>query len=107
MSRIIVKGLPIYLSDDQLREHFTKRLVTTHQTSQINGLITDAKVVRDRNGQSRRFAFLGFKDELDAKDAVQYFDGSYINTAKLEVAIAKSFADPTVPQAMKEKKREA
>ncbi|SMN18165.1 similar to Saccharomyces cerevisiae YPR112C MRD1 Essential conserved protein that is part of the 90S preribosome [Maudiozyma saulgeensis] len=107
MSRIIVKGLPIYLNDDQLREHFTKRLVKTHQTSQINGLITDAKVVRDRNGQSRRFAFLGFKDDQDARDAVEYFNGSYINTAKLEVAIAKSFADPTVPQAMKEKKREA
>ncbi|KAG0666975.1 Multiple RNA-binding domain-containing protein 1 [Maudiozyma exigua] len=107
MSRIIVKGLPIYLSDDQLKEHFNKRLLTNHESSQIDNLITDVKIVRDRNGQSRRFAFLGYKNEADARDAIGYFNGSYINTAKLQVNLAKSFADPTVPQAMKEKKREA
>ena len=107
MSRIIVKGLPIYLSDDQLKEHFNKRLLKNHESSQIDNLITDVKVVRDRNGQSRRFAFLGYRNEADARDAIDYFNGSYINTAKLEVYLAKSFADPTVPQAMKEKKREA
>ena len=107
MSRIIVKGLPIYLSDDQLKEHFNKRLLKNHESSQINNLITDVKIVRDRNGQSRRFAFLGYKNEADARDAIGYFNGSYINTAKLQVNLAKSFADPTVPQAMKEKKREA
>lgn len=107
MSRIIVKGLPIYLTDDQLREHFTKRLVKTHNSSQVSQLLTDVKVVRDRDGQSRRFAFLGFRDPADADDAVRYFDGSYINTARINVSIAKSFADPNVPQGMKEKKREA
>lgn len=107
MSRIIVKGLPVYLTDDKLKEHFNNRLIKKNGQSQNNDLITDVKVLRDRNGQSRRFAFIGYKNEQDAFDAVDYFNGSYINTAKLDVSMAKSFADPEVPQSIKEKKREA
>ncbi|CCD22631.1 RNA-binding ribosome biosynthesis protein MRD1 NDAI_0A04750 [Naumovozyma dairenensis CBS 421] len=106
MSRIIVKGLPTFLTDDNLKTHFNKRLSTTHKGKSDN-LITDVKVLRDRNGESRRFAFIGYRNEEDAFDAVNYFNGSYINTAKIEVSMAKSFADPRVPQPMKEKKREA
>lgn len=106
MSRIIVKGLPIFLTDDKLKEHFNKRLIKKYNTSQPD-LITDVKILKDRNGNSRRFAFIGYKNEEDAFDAINYFNGSFINTAKLEVSMAKSFADPRVPQSMKEKKREA
>lgn len=106
MSRIIVKGLPVFIDDNKLKEHFNKRLISRHQNTTAD-LITDVKVVRDRNGQSRRFAFIGYRNEEDAFDAAKYFDGSYINTAKIEVSMAKSFADPRVPQSMREKKREA
>ncbi|CCK68414.1 RNA-binding ribosome biosynthesis protein MRD1 KNAG_0A07610 [Huiozyma naganishii CBS 8797] len=106
MSRIIVKGLPTYLTDDGLKSHFNKRLISNHENT-TDELITDVKILKDKNGQSRRFAFIGFRNEADAHDAVNYFNGSYINTAKLEVSMAKSFADPGVPQSMREKKREA
>ncbi|CCH60041.1 hypothetical protein TBLA_0C02300 [Henningerozyma blattae CBS 6284] len=107
MSRVIVKGLPVYLTDDKLKEHFIKRLTHKHNNSNSQNLITDVKILKDKNGNSRRFAFIGFRNEDDAYDAVDYFNGSYIDTAKLNVSIAKSFADPNVPQPMKEKKREA
>lgn len=108
MSRIIVKGLPIYLTEDNLKEHFTKRLIEKHaSTTTIDDLITDTKILKDRNGQSRRFAFIGYRNEEDSFDAVEYFNGSYINTSKIEVSMAKSFADPRVPKSMKEQKREA
>ena len=86
MSRIIVKGLPVYLTDDNLREHFTKRLRQKHSHQAVNGsgpdLITDVKILRDRNGESRRFGFIGYRNEEDAFDAVEYFNGSFINTSK-------------------------
>ncbi|EJS41268.1 mrd1p [Saccharomyces arboricola H-6] len=111
MSRIIVKGLPVYLTDDNLKEHFTKRLRQKHSHQAGNGsgpdLITDVKILRDRNGESRRFGFIGYRNEEDAFDAVDYFNGSFVNTSKIEVSMAKSFADPRVPQPMKERRREA
>ncbi|CAI1780240.1 hypothetical protein SEUBUCD646_0P03790 [Saccharomyces eubayanus] len=111
MSRIIVKGLPVYLTDDNLKEHFTKRLRQKHSHQAVSGsgpdLITDVKILRDRNGESRRFGFIGYRNEEDAFDAVDYFNGSFVNTSKIEVSMAKSFADPGVPQPMKEKRREA
>lgn len=108
MSRIIIKGLPSFLVDDgKLREHFEKRLIQLHDsTTKIKDLITDAKIVKDKNGSTRRFAFLGYRDEADAFDAVEYFNGSYFNTSKVEVSMAKSFADPRVPKPMKEQRRE-
>lgn len=108
MSRIIVKGLPVYIDDEKLRKHFIKRLIKKNDESRTAGdLITDVKILRDRTGQSRRFAFIGYRSEEDAFDAVNYFDGSFIDTAKIEVAMAKSFADPEVPKSMREQRREA
>lgn len=108
MSRIIVKGLPNFLTeDDKLKEHFVKRLIQSHgNKAKVNDLITDVKIVKDKNGKTRRFAFVGYREEADAFDAADYFDGSYINTSKIEVSIAKSFADPRVPQPMKEQRRQ-
>ena len=108
MSRIIVKGLPPYLTESTLRAHFSKRLIQTHQsTNQATDLITDVRILRDRDGKSRRFGFIGYRDDNDAHDAVKYFNGSYIDTARIEVAIARSFADPRVPMSVKERKKEA
>ncbi|CCH41202.1 Multiple RNA-binding domain-containing protein 1 [Wickerhamomyces ciferrii] len=96
MSRLIVKGLPKYLDEEKLRDHFAKK-----------GDITDVKLRKNRAGESRRFAFIGFKRQEDAEEAVRYFNGSFIDTAKIEVSIAKSFVDPSVPKSFKEKRREA
>lgn len=94
MSRIIVKGLPKYLTDDRLRDHFAKE-----------GNVTDVKLMKKRNGESRQFAFIGYKSAADAEKAVKYFDKSFIDTARIEVYLAKTFSDPTVPRAVREKRR--
>ncbi|AGO11806.1 AaceriADR035Cp [[Ashbya] aceris (nom. inval.)] len=105
MSRVIVKGLPIYLEEARLRTHFLKRLQQLGRGSEEQ--ITDVKIVKDKTGNSRRFAFIGYRSEEDAFDAIEYFNGSFIDTARIEVAMAKSFADPRVPTPMREKRREA
>ena len=107
MSRIIIKNLPTYLTDDKLKERFISRLVEKHASTGVTNLITDIKIPKDREGQSRRFAFIGYRNEDDAVDAVKYFNGTFLDTSKIEVSIAKSFADPAVPQPFKVKKREA
>lgn len=96
MSRIIVKGLPKYFTEDKLREHFAKK-----------GDITDVKLRVNKFGESRRFAFIGFKNADDAEEAVKFFNKSFIDTARIEVSVAKSFVDPSVPKSFKEKRREA
>lgn len=95
MSRLIVKNLPINFTEDKLREHFGKQ-----------GPVTDVKLMKKRNGESRRFAFIGYKSVQEAESAVKYFNRSFINTSKLDVQLAKTFSDPTVPKSWKQKERE-
>ncbi|GEQ69013.1 hypothetical protein JCM33374_g2683 [Metschnikowia sp. JCM 33374] len=94
MSRLIVKGLPKYLTEDRLKDHFSKE-----------GNVTDVKLMKKRNGESRQFAFIGYKSGADAEKAVKYFDRTFIDTAKIEVSVAKTFSDPTVPKAIREKRK--
>lgn len=94
MSRIIVKGLPAYYDENKLREHFMKQ-----------GNVTDVKLMKKRNGESRRFAFVGYKTIDDAEHAAKYFNSSFIDTAKIEVELAKTFSDPNVPMSMREKQK--
>lgn len=94
MSRLIVKGLPKYLTEDRLKEHFAKE-----------GDVTDVKLMKKRNGESRQFAFIGYRSGSDAEKAVKYFNRTFIDTARIEVLVAKTFADPTVPKAMRDKRR--
>ena len=46
-SRLIVKNIPTYLTEDKLRDHFSKF-----------GTVTDAKIMT-KNNKSRQFAFVG------------------------------------------------
>lgn len=87
-------------------QHFSKRLQQKHQNGS-DDLITDVKIMKNNQGESRRFAFVGFRNEEDAFDAVDYFNDSFVDTSKIEVSMAKSFADPKVPMPMREKRREA
>lgn len=94
MSRLIVKGLPKYLTEEKLKSHFAKE-----------GNVTDVKLMKKRNGESRQFAFIGYKSSEDADKAVAFFNRSYIDTARIEVLLAKTFSDPTVPKAIREKRK--
>lgn len=94
MSRLIVKGLPKYFTEEKLREHFGKQ-----------GDVTDVKLMKKRNGESRRFAFIGYKSLPDAEKSARFFNNSFIDTAKIDVQLAKTFSDPSVPLSFKEKRR--
>ena len=52
MSRLIVKNIPKHLKEVDLANHF----------SQKGGTVTDAKIMY-KNDRSRKFGFVGFKDE--------------------------------------------
>lgn len=96
-SRIIVKNLPKHVTDKRLREHFAQK-----------GDITDVKLMKTpcvpasvswwdshahvshRDGKSRRFAFVGYRTEKEAKQAVTYFNNTFIDTSKVSVELAKA-----------------
>lgn len=106
MSRLIVKNLPPYLDEAGLKKHFS-----TVKDPKSAGFepsdITDVKVVRARDGKTRRFGFVGFRSDAAAEAAVKYFDTSFINSTKISVAVAMTFTDPNVPLSSRERKRAA
>ncbi|RLV90236.1 Multiple RNA-binding domain-containing protein 1 [Spathaspora sp. JA1] len=95
MSRLIVKGLPKYYTEDKLKEFFSKQ-----------GDVTDVKLMKKRNGESRRFAFIGYKAIEDAEKAARFFNKSFIDTSRIDVELAKTFSDPNVPLSFREKRRQ-
>lgn len=84
MSRVCVKGLPAYLTEDRLKEHFSEK-----------GEVTDVKIIRTSDGRSRQFAFVGYRTEQEASSAVSYFDRSFIDTSRLICEIARPISDQT------------
>ncbi|XP_044491836.1 multiple RNA-binding domain-containing protein 1 isoform X3 [Mangifera indica] len=87
MSRICVKNLPKYVAEDRLREVFSR-----------NGEITDAKLMRTKDGKSRQFAFIGFRTEQEAEEAIKYFNKSYLDTCRITCEIAHKVGDPNIPR---------
>ncbi len=47
-------------------------------------MVTDVKLI-----QNRRIAFLGYRTSEEARQAIKYFDRSYIRMSKIAVAAAK------------------
>ncbi|XP_050292584.1 multiple RNA-binding domain-containing protein 1 [Quercus robur] len=86
-TRICVKNLPKYVAEDRLRELFSQK-----------GEITDAKLMRTKNGKSRQFAFIGFRTEPEAGEAIRYFNKSYIDTFRITCEIAHKVGDPSLPR---------
>ncbi|XP_042421436.1 multiple RNA-binding domain-containing protein 1-like [Zingiber officinale] len=87
MSRLCVKNLPKYANENRLREFFSQK-----------GEVTDAKLMRTRDGKSRQFAFVGFKTEKEAEDALNYFNNSYMDTCKITCEVAHRVGDPNIPR---------
>ncbi|KAJ3296457.1 hypothetical protein HK104_001596, partial [Borealophlyctis nickersoniae] len=86
-SRLIVKNLPKHYNADRFREHFGQK-----------GEVTDVKLVQTKDGQFRRFGYVGFKTEKEAKAALKHFNGTYIDTSKIIVDFAKAIGDATLPR---------
>ena len=87
MSRLIVRNLPANFDRDKLAEVFSS-----------HGELTDLRICKTKSGKSRRFGFVGFKNEENAKKAQQYLNKSYIKTSKIEIDIAKDIGDQSVPR---------
>lgn len=87
MSRICVKNLPKYVAEDRLREVFSQK-----------GEITDAKLMRTKDGKSRQFAFIGFRTESEAEEAIKYFNKSFLDTSRITCEIAHKLGDPNIPR---------
>ena len=87
MSRLILKNLPKKIKEEKLKQLFGSK-----------GEITDFKLCYSKSGTFRRFGFIGFKTESEAQSALKHFNNTYINTSKIQVEIAKSLGDDTVPR---------
>lgn len=72
-TRVFVGGLPPSCSNDQLRNHFASRFQ-----------VTDAHVL-----PKRRMGFVGFKSNEIAKQAVEYFNRTYMKMSKISVDLAR------------------
>lgn len=72
-TRVFVSGLPPNFDSNQLGAHFAGRYQ-----------VTDARVIPER-----RIGFVGFRNYTLAKNAVKYFDKSYIRLSKISVQMAK------------------
>ncbi|ETV87263.1 hypothetical protein H257_02219 [Aphanomyces astaci] len=77
-TRLFVQNLPLYVDDEKLRKHFA-----------AHGQVTDACVVKTKDGKSRRFGFVGFKTETQTTTAQKFFDKSFIDTTRINVKVAQ------------------
>ncbi|GJJ68797.1 multiple RNA-binding domain-containing protein 1 [Entomortierella parvispora] len=50
-------------------------------------------------GNSRRFGFIGYKTDKDAKAAIAHFNNTFIDTSKIIVEKAKEIGDDSLPRA--------
>lgn len=87
MSRICVKNLPKYVTEDRLKEFFSQK-----------GEITDTKIMRTRDGKTRQFAFIGYRTEQEADEAIRYFNKSYLDTSRIICEVAQKEGDPNIPR---------
>uniref|UniRef100_A0ACD5YAX3 Uncharacterized protein n=1 Tax=Avena sativa TaxID=4498 RepID=A0ACD5YAX3_AVESA len=86
-SRLCVKNLPKGADEKRLREVFSRK-----------GEVTDAKVIRTKDGKSRHLAFIGFRTNEEAAEALEYFNNTYIDTSKITCEVARKIGDPDAPR---------
>lgn len=87
MSRICVKNLPKYVAENSLRDFFSQK-----------GEVTDAKLMRTKDGKSRQFGFVGYRTEQEAEEAIKYFNKSFMDTCRITCEIARKVGDPDIPR---------
>ncbi|WKY05251.1 hypothetical protein Q1695_005903 [Nippostrongylus brasiliensis] len=87
-TRLIVKSLPPSCTEASLRSFFKKY-----------GTLSDCTLKYTKEGKFRRFAFVGFDSEENAKKALHETNQSYMGSARLQVEECKPFGDANKPRA--------
>ncbi|XVF25349.1 hypothetical protein REPUB_Repub13aG0205500 [Reevesia pubescens] len=54
--------------------------------------------MRTKDGNSRQFAFIGYRTEQEAEEAIKYFNKSYLDTSRIICEIARKVGDPNSPR---------
>ena len=86
-TRIIIKNLPHNITTSRLKSHFSS---SQSGNAYFAAAVTDAKLVTDpKSGKSRGFAFVGYRTQEDARRAVEWYNGTFIDMRKIEVEVAK------------------
>ncbi|TQD91242.1 hypothetical protein C1H46_023168 [Malus baccata] len=53
--------------------------------------------MRTKEGNSRQFAFIGFRTGREAQEAMKYYDRSFLDTCRISCEIARKVGDPEIP----------
>ena len=81
-TRVCIKNIHPSFDEAKLKIHL--------RTAQPSLVITDCKLLKTKDGRSRKIAFVGFQSSSQAESAVSYFDKSFAGTARLAVSLAFS-----------------
>ena len=87
-TRICIKNIPPSFDEAKLRRHLLEG--ARGSTSSDDLTITDCRVLKTKDGKSRKLAFVGFKLPDQADRAVRAFHGTYAKTSRLTVELAFS-----------------
>eukprot|EP00804_Cyclotella_cryptica_P003228 CCRYP_010471-RA/>CCRYP_010471-RA protein AED:0.31 eAED:0.31 QI:168/1/1/1/1/1/2/2028/893 len=88
-TRICIKNLPPSFDESKVKHHL--------QSNMSSLILTDCKMLKTKEGRSRKIAFVGFKDSEMAEKAVSYFDRTFALTSRLSVSLAFSKKDGPPP----------
>ncbi|XP_014367177.2 probable RNA-binding protein 19 [Papilio machaon] len=88
MSRLIVKNLPNKVTVDKLKDLFCQK-----------GEVTDVQLKYTKDGKFRNFGFIGYRTEEQAAAAKEYFDGTCVNSMKINVEFCANLGDEKKPRA--------
>ncbi|KAI0350955.1 hypothetical protein OH77DRAFT_1488172 [Trametes cingulata] len=91
MSRLIVKNLPAYFTQERLRKHF-------ESPDGPGGTLTDVKLMLKPDGTSRRFGFIGYKSPQEAERAKKWFNRSFVDSSRITVDIVEGAKDAPAPR---------
>ncbi|GAB5029749.1 rna-binding protein 19 [Nannochloropsis oceanica] len=86
-TRLCVKNVPKHVDERRLKVHFGQQ-----------GMVTDAKLLRTKRGESRKMAFVGFRTETEARAALEYFNQTFLDTSRLVVEAAMPRGANTLPR---------
>ncbi|XP_060803554.1 probable RNA-binding protein 19 [Amyelois transitella] len=88
MSRLIIKNLPNKVTTEGLKEIFCQK-----------GEVTDVQLKYTKDGKFRNFAFVGYRTEEQAAEALTYFNGTCIRSMKIDVQVCANLGDEKKPRA--------